>query len=94
MFNLKSYQLFSSVIFVYFEPNESEVLEKKLARELVRVGFANKSITLGQSHCMKGVRVRSFSSPYFPTFELNTKRYGVSPYSAQMPENTDQKNSK
>ena len=34
-----------------------------------------------------------FSGPYFPAFGLNTKRHGVSPYSVQMRENTEQKNS-
>ena len=29
-------------------------------------------------HCVKGVRIRRFSSPYFPAFGLNTDRYGVS----------------
>ena len=38
---------------------------------------------------MKSVRIRSFSGPYFPAFELNTERY----YSVRMRENTDQKNS-
>ena len=28
-------------------------------------------------HCMKSVRIRSFSGPYFPAFGLNTERYGV-----------------
>ena len=28
-------------------------------------------------HCVKGVRIRSFSGPYFPAFGLNTDRYGV-----------------
>ena len=28
-------------------------------------------------HCVKGVHIRSFSGPYFPAFELNTKRHGV-----------------
>ena len=27
---------------------------------------------------MKSVRIRSFSSPYFPTFGLNTERYSIS----------------
>ena len=31
------------------------------------------------NHCVKSVRIQSFSGPYFPTFELNTERYGVSP---------------
>ena len=29
-------------------------------------------------HSVKGVRIRRFSSPYFPAFGLNTDRYGVS----------------
>ena len=28
-------------------------------------------------HYVKSVRVRSFSGPYFPTFGLNTEKYGV-----------------
>ena len=30
-------------------------------------------------HCVKSVRIRGYSSPYFPVFGLNTERYGVSP---------------
>ena len=30
------------------------------------------------SHCMKSVRIRNFSGPYFPAFGLNTDRYGIS----------------
>ena len=29
------------------------------------------------AHCMKNVRVWSFSGPYFPAFGLNTERYGI-----------------
>ena len=29
-------------------------------------------------HCVKSVRIRSFSGPYFPAFGLNTERYEVS----------------
>ena len=29
-------------------------------------------------HCMKNVRIRSFSGPHFPAFGLNTERYSVS----------------
>ena len=28
-------------------------------------------------HCIKGVRIWSYSGPYFPTFGLNTDRHGV-----------------
>ena len=30
-------------------------------------------------HCLKSVRNRSFSGPYFPAFGLNMKRYSVPP---------------
>ena len=29
-------------------------------------------------HCVKSVRIRSFSGPYFPAFGLNRERYGIS----------------
>ena len=29
-------------------------------------------------HCIKSVRIRSYSGPHFPAFGLNTERYGVS----------------
>ena len=34
---------------------------------------------MGITHCVKYVRIRSFSGQYFPAFGLNTERYGVSP---------------
>ena len=30
------------------------------------------------SHCVKSVRIQSYSGPHFPAFELNTERYSVS----------------
>ena len=33
---------------------------------------------MGSEHCVKSVRIRSFSGPYFSTFGLNTERYSVS----------------
>ena len=29
-------------------------------------------------HCVKSVRIRSYSDPYFPAFRLNTERYRLS----------------
>ena len=29
-------------------------------------------------HCVKSVRIRSYSGPYFPAFGVNTERYRVS----------------
>ena len=33
---------------------------------------------LKNNHCVKNVRIRSYSGPYFPAFRLNTERYSVS----------------
>ena len=40
----------------------------------------NDKVLNSNMHCMKSVRIRSFSCPYFPAFRLNTARYSVSPY--------------
>ena len=44
-------------------------------------------------HCVKGVRLRSYSGPHFPAFGLNMERYSISPYSVRMRENADQNHS-
>ena len=53
-------------------------------------GFIHQQVKFCSSyrHCVKNVRIRSFSGPYFPAFELN-----ISTYSVRMRENKDQKNS-
>ena len=33
---------------------------------------------LEETHCVKSVRIWTFSGPYFPAFGLNTERYEVS----------------
>ena len=33
---------------------------------------------LKNNHCVKSVRIRSYSGPYFPAFGLNMERYSVS----------------
>ena len=43
-----------------------------LTRKLI---FSFLSFTL---LCVKSIRIRSFSGPYFPVFGLNTRRYSVS----------------
>ena len=47
---------------------------------IISVGrsFVARSFVLTHMHCVISVRIRSYSGPYFPTFRLNTKRYGVS----------------
>ena len=45
-------------------------------------------------HCIKGVHIRSFSRPYFPTWTEYGEIRDISPYSVWMRKITDQKNSK
>ena len=51
-------------------------LTKKAFLFILRNGFANSYVHV--HHCVKSVRIRSFSSQYFPAFGLNTERYSVS----------------
>ena len=54
----------------------------KLAKNNQIIVLINSKFLKNQSffffihnHCVKTVRVRSFSCPYFPAFGLNTERY-------------------
>ena len=64
---------------------------------LLEISFAISIFSIYIQHCAKSVRIRIYSSQYFPTFGLNTDRYGeiwtISPYSVRMRENTEQNNS-
>ena len=37
----------------------------------------NKNLQCTSNHCVKNVRIQSFSGPYFPAFELISERYSV-----------------
>ena len=50
-----------------------------------RYAYQEKGCSCKVAHCVKSVRIRSFSGPHFPAFGLNTE--------VRMRENTDQKNS-
>ena len=39
--------------------------------------IAKNTTKFRPEHCVKSVRIRSFSGPYFPAFGLNTERYQV-----------------
>ena len=62
--------------------------------------FPGNCLKSPMNHCVKSVRIQSFSGPCYPAFGLNekrdteTKRDSIFPYSVQIRENTDQKNSK
>ena len=50
-----------------------------LTKIVLRIFFAQRLLNTDVAeHCVKSVRNRSFSGPYFPAFGLNTVRYGVS----------------
>ena len=40
--------------------------------------FQNQLLGSALKHCVKSVRIRSYSGPYFPTFGLNTEGYSLS----------------
>ena len=45
----------------------------------MEMGEGSVSINLiGHFYCVKSIRIRRFSGPYFPASRLNTKKYGVS----------------
>ena len=52
----------------------------------------SKKKNKGRLHCVKSVRIRRFSGPYFTAFGLNTERC-ISSYATRMRENKDQENS-
>ena len=56
-------------------------------------GLTVRCISLDRTHCVKSVRIRSFSGSDYPAFRLNMEIYSVnlSPYSVRMLGNTDQK---
>ena len=49
-------------------------------------GLTVRCICLDRTHCVKSVRIRSFSGPDYPAFRLNMEIYSVnlSPYSVRM----------
>ena len=65
---------------LYFKYGQSEnrgMIPKVISEQVLPEDFASVSICI-YPHCVKSVRIRSFSGPYFPAFGLNTERYGVS----------------
>ena len=57
--------------------------EKDLSRYIISlpdclINWVDKLRDKLGNHCVKSVRIRSYSGPHFPAFGLNTERYGVS----------------
>ena len=40
------------------------------------VAYGTTILYYGDSHCVKSVRIRSYSGPYFPVFCPNAEKYG------------------
>ena len=71
------------IIFSYFFLEDSNnTSETTLSCTLVAIFFQQltlrKQLRRCMNHCIKSVRIRSYSGPHFPAFGLNTKRYSVS----------------
>ena len=52
----------------------SYVVNRSLANILTLRSNSTKGRKVSNPHCVKSVRIRSYSSPYFPSFGLNTER--------------------
>ena len=40
------------------------------------VAYGTSILYYGDSHCVKSVRIRSYSGMYFPVFSPNVEKYG------------------
>ena len=40
--------------------------------------ISDENVNIDIHHCVKSVRIRSYSGPHFPAFGRNTEAYGVS----------------
>ena len=76
------------IVFLHFHLHEQSHRKVYFQKTSCAVTRSYKSSELLSSwHCVKSVRIPSFSGPYFLAFGLS-----ISPYSVWMWENTDQKN--
>ena len=85
----------SCVFIVESQASASNLIKKKrLWHRCFPAEIFQNNFYVEHLHCVKIVRIRRFSGPYFPTLGLNTERYGVSlRIPVRMRENNDQKNS-
>ena len=55
---------------------------KSVTRSLITLGkpppVSRPISKTSEKHCVKSVRILSYSGPYFPAFGLNTERYSIS----------------
>ena len=54
-----------------------DFFSKKCMKELIVLKFL-KNVKHQTTHCVKSIRIRSFSGPFFAEFGLNPERYVVS----------------
>ena len=57
-------------IYIVGKPVLDRVEDNFLINQMILL----QSLTL---HCLKSVRIQSYSGPHFPAFGLSTERYGV-----------------
>ena len=74
LFNLRNRRDFFKINLLYCNFLKMfTLIFKKISKLLKALPSYHK-----QHHCVKSVRIRSYSDPYFPAFGLNTERYFVS----------------
>ena len=56
---------------------KSKIMKRKNNIKMRSSSDLEKNHSLNLLHCVKSVRIRSYSGPHFPTFGLNTERYSV-----------------
>ena len=57
--------------------SDDKQLTVRIHIDLVEIINAIHKLKNLNLHCLKSVRIRSYSGPYFPAFGLNTESYGV-----------------
>ena len=70
--------IFSPILTPHF-PMKKAKIENKILFLLTKFSYWAIQICQNQGsiHCVKNVRIRSYSSPHFPAFGLNTERHFV-----------------
>ena len=61
----------SNIVFTFFQLyHYVHFIQKNIIKQKLEIAASH------QSHCVKSVRIRSYSGPHFPAFGLNISEYG------------------
>ena len=73
-----SLTLLITIVTIRFQVDRFPVPYRFFSHFLDKWKGKSSSFSHSDYHCVKSVRIRSYSGPYFPAFGLNTERYKVS----------------